>query len=250
MSVVKEKALNEISGLATSLKTADTIYLCNDEPGKIYAVNPKTGATVGSFTLSGYTLSDPESMAVDGCGNLWIWDGGDNDGVRTTKYLYKLPEPGRGHHGALHATRYPVQYSDGKKHNSEALIINPLTNEMHIFTKTEGHGLVFVLNKTLNSGSVNIAKRVSGKQVPSNVSDACWTRSAKKILVRSADNPTTVVVLTKTFGYAGKIGVPKQPKPESIDVDRGGTNFYIATEIKHFNSANTLYTEKLDVKFR
>ena len=79
--------LNEISGMAPSLRHPGVLWLHNDSSGgpRLYAVDSRTCRTVATITVRGARARDWEGLASgrDNRGRpvLWIGDIGDNRGA-------------------------------------------------------------------------------------------------------------------------------------------------------------------------
>lgn len=251
MAKVKDKRINEMSGMAASKKYAskNAGYVCNDENSPIFILNLKTGAVIGEFTLKGRTLVDPEWMFVDNCGFLWIGDTGNNALDRTTVYIYKLVEPSPKKHGALENTRYAVEYDDGKR-NTECGYIDPITQIPYLVSKDNGYGRVYALPKDLKTSGVNVAKN-TGKKGPELASDCTPTNSGKFNLLRNVNNTGHVLVYTRDWKYKEKLPVTNLPKPETITMNPTGKSFFYGTETKHFSGVGQdLLEASLPSKYR
>jgi len=118
--------VSEISGLVA---TATGYFAINDSPppggkAKIYALDAAC-KLVGSPILYPTAARDPEDLAIDKNGTLWIADVGDNDEAsggskdpRPTVAVWSLPA------GAKEPTINRLQYPDGKKHDAEAILLS------------------------------------------------------------------------------------------------------------------------------
>jgi hypothetical protein len=102
------------------------------------------GADLGTYALSGTTVTDCEDMAMGPCAVgkcIYVADIGDNDDLRPFVSLMRVPEPaavGPGVHTAL-PTQFKFAYEDGP-HNAETLLIHPLTGEKVILTRVGSGG--------------------------------------------------------------------------------------------------------------
>lgn len=255
LTKLKGGHINEASGMAASRKSIGHLVICNDENGPIYYFNGRSGDETGSFTLKGRTLIDPEALFVDLCGYLWVSDTGNNDLDRTTTYLYKLAEPGKGKHGPLANTRYAIQFKDSNsgpvvKRNVEAFFIDPVTQTPYMIDKREGNGALYKLPKSLSSSGVNYAIK-TGKKMPELVSDACFNERGSKLLVRNVPNPARILAFNRNWSYFSKFPVPSLPKGETITMDVGGKSIWIGTETKKMpNVSQDLLNVALPSAFR
>jgi hypothetical protein len=118
--------LSEDSGVAPSLRHADTFWTHNDAPSVLFAVNG-AGVTVGRFPVLP-ALRDWEDIAVAGCPEggscLYLADLGDNYEERTYGLILRVPEPDPTTSDTLHAETFPVRLPDGAR-DIEALLVLP-----------------------------------------------------------------------------------------------------------------------------
>lgn len=234
MPNLTDRRITESSGLAFSRLTADLLYTQNDETTKphIFAVQPSTGNTVGTCSVKGATLGDPEAIAVDANGVLWLGDLGDNDSNRSHVSVYRRSEPGVGDQGDLDFTRYDLAYPGGAR-NAETLLIHPVTNERYIISKASPGGL-YKLPESLVVGSTNTLTDLA-IAMPNLVSDGTFTIDGRFVLLRRKDQNTSVFVLDPASSWAviDTIGVPSQIKPEGITMAADGLSFWISSEGKN-----------------
>ena len=98
--VVRDNRVSESSALAVSPRDPELLHTVNDSGHDpvVYTVDRTSGDVVGTTLLGGLdpdTL-DPEAIAVDPDGRLWVADTGDNVHRRTDVALYAVRAPGRG----------------------------------------------------------------------------------------------------------------------------------------------------------
>ncbi|GAA2604275.1 hypothetical protein GCM10010399_39020 [Dactylosporangium fulvum] len=118
------RQVNEISGLVA---TATGYYAVQDSQSggnkaKIFQLD---GACKLVNTINYPTMArDPEDLAIDKNGTLWIADIGDNDEAsggtkepRSTVAVWSLPA------GSKEPTIHRLAYPDGKKHDAEAMLL-------------------------------------------------------------------------------------------------------------------------------
>ena len=136
-STVAQGAIDEASGLAASHAHPGAYYVNNDSGDlpRFFAVG-SDGADLGVVSMP-VTNVDYEDIAVAPCpagSCVFVADIGDNDAVRASVALYRLPEPAA--LGMMSATpdTLPFVYPDGP-HNAETLLVHPLTGEIVIVTK-------------------------------------------------------------------------------------------------------------------
>jgi hypothetical protein len=102
----------------------------SDNPAEIFATD-SLGRDLGVFTVRGAKNDDWEAIAAGRCGDgdcLYIADTGDNEEIRHSARLYRVPEPSvppRGGAGfTARAEALEVRYPDGP-HDVEAALVAP-----------------------------------------------------------------------------------------------------------------------------
>ena len=178
-------------------------------------------------------LVDPEAMATDGTGTVWLADTGDNNGKRRGGTLYAFGEPGAGDHTAP-ATRYAITYPGGASYNVETLLINPLTSAKYLVTKAaSGSGKLFALPKALSSTTPNLAVD-TGKAMPAMVSDGDFSPRGTRVILRNGTPGSTqaYVLSATTWAQLSTITVPNTSsgKGESVSFDPKAPRFLTSRE--------------------
>ena len=142
---VADPDLTEISGLAASRVHPDVLWTHNDSGGQpaLHAM-ADDGTDLGSYVVAGASATDWEDLAA-GPGTepdrsyLYAADIGDNDAVRPSVTVYRVPEPDAaptGAGGTLRGTEtIEVRYPDGPA-DAEALLVDPVTGDLVIVTKS------------------------------------------------------------------------------------------------------------------
>ncbi|KAK6188994.1 hypothetical protein SNE40_005054 [Patella caerulea] len=98
LSTVKDKHVDEASGLAASRVFPGVVYTQNDKGGsnRIFAINSKTGVTEAELKISGVTNYDWEDLAIGPCGShscVYIAETGDHAGDGSRNIIYRVREP-------------------------------------------------------------------------------------------------------------------------------------------------------------
>lgn len=184
VSRMNDPRITESSGLALSRAYDGIVYTINDSGNDplIFAIELKTGRTVGVTRVEGGTLSDTEALAIDREGTLWVADTGDNAERRNDAALYALPEQGPGEHTVV-ASRYPISY-DADSHNVEALLVHPVTGAKLLVSKALLSGTIYKLPSELSTDHANVAAAQTGAG-PSSVTDATYTADGKYAVIRT-----------------------------------------------------------------
>jgi hypothetical protein len=231
VSQIKDERIRESSGLALSAKHDDLVYTINDRgtSAAIYAIKLSTGEVVGTTDISDLGVEDTESIAVDAGGTMWLGDLGDNDHVRKNVAIYSFDEPGPGANTISDADRYPVKFPDGPV-DVEGMLVHPTSSRIHLVSKIRDNaGTVFELPE-LKPGTTATAKDLKA-QAPVAVTDAAYTHSGAKALLRTNDDlwvydPTTWEPLVQQ-------DTPKLKQGESVVAERGDRTVLIGSEGKN-----------------
>ena len=234
-SVIADGRINEASSLVVSPAHPGIAYTANDEPKPIvFAINIATGAVVGTAKFAKgkgkrkcAKLIDPEALSRDPSGGLWLSDTGDNDERRPSAALYAFPELGPGRR-KVRPVRYPIAYGDGRPHNVETLLINPMTGAKFLVSKAgEGTGTVFALPDGLSAGQPNIASPVA-TGLPQTITDGSFTPDGQWVVVR--DNEQAYVVNPTTWRMERTLPLPAMTKGEGLSFDPSGAAFLLSGE--------------------
>ncbi len=137
---------NETSGLTTSHRSPDLLWLLEDSGGKprLYAVS-NTGELRGTLLILGTANTDWEGLASferEGKSWLLVADTGDNDARREHTWLHLIEEPDPAHLSpqgdlsARPARSLRVRYEDGP-HDCEGVAVNPADGMVYLLTKRE-----------------------------------------------------------------------------------------------------------------
>lgn len=168
---IREKEINESSGLAASRAADKVLYTHNDSGDKPRFFRfDESGKVTATFTLKGAKAVDWEDMAaarVKGTNWIFLGDIGDNGRVRKTVTVYRVKEP-----KAKEKSRdldkfdeWTIRYSDAP-HDCEALMVHPLTGDVWLVTKDRGEGThVFVVRRPKGKG-VQSAEKAGSLTIP------------------------------------------------------------------------------------
>jgi hypothetical protein len=222
--------IDESSGLACSAMYPGVIYTVNDEDGPLFAIDSRTGETVGTFSVADRKLRDPEALSMGPDGVLWIADIGVNRGKKKAFALYALPEPGPGDHGPLPADKYRIAYPGDARPDAEALLVHPVSGEGFIITReTPGRLYGFAAGQLALDRKTEVRFLAGG--LPAEVTDACFTTDGRFVLVRQKGHNDSVGVLeVGSWKLADEFGVPALMQPESIAADPDGKHAWIGSE--------------------
>jgi len=147
LGYIEHEPINEASGIAASRKNENVYWTHNDSGGgrAIYAFNGQ-GEHLGVYDIDGAFNRDWEDIAIGpgsvvGEDYIYIGDIGDNNHTYGTKYVFRVVEPDvDGNQDPVQETLYGVEiialeYPD-YLHNSETLLVDPLTGDLFVVSKT------------------------------------------------------------------------------------------------------------------
>ena len=172
---VKDKDLNEISGIAASRTCPGLYYVHNDSGGKpeVYIINSK-GKTISSILLTDANNRDWEDIAVGpgpepGENYIYVGEIGDNKAQYQDVCLYRFIEPeirARGNKRlkpinipAEQIQNLTISFEDGPK-DCETLMIDPANGDVYLVSKREQKVGLYQIKAPLSATTTNIARRI------------------------------------------------------------------------------------------
>ncbi|MCD4817655.1 MAG: T9SS type A sorting domain-containing protein [Candidatus Cloacimonetes bacterium] len=181
VGLIGHDPINEASGLAASRKNPSILWIHNDSgANEIYAMD-SFGNHLGVYTLDGITIRDLEDIAIGPGPNpleqyIYLGDIGDNAGVYTDKYVYRFIEPdvlGPGDDTITGIETITVQYPAPNNYDSETLMVDPLTKDIFLVTKSMypaagpvESDLVFRASYPQSTSSINTMTQVATLTIP------------------------------------------------------------------------------------
>lgn len=181
LGTISSFEITESSGLVASRCNKDAFWTHNDSGNGayIYALD-KTGKKLGTWVLPGIVNRDWEDIAAikDSKGEcfLYIGDIGNNSGLPGELRIFRIKEPKISVTDSGSSKRSPRRAADGEAirieypdtgHDSEALMINPKTEDLYVLTKRySGASGVYKLPKNYKKGEVNTLEKVGDVSLP------------------------------------------------------------------------------------
>jgi hypothetical protein len=250
-------ALSTLSGLVASRAHAGVLYAHADHgSGAIVYAMTAAGASLGSFTLSGATVTDWEDISVGPGPNpgsfVYVGDIGDNaartgsGSKRTEIQVYRVPEPAVGVAtplGSLSVTnwqRLRFTYPDAP-HDAETLMVDPVTGDILIVTKeTNGASKVFRAPGTTPADSPTVLVWVATLAIGSNGAQSALVAagdiapSGDSVILRSY---AAIWLWCRASTWAGTFAVAptelpsaSEPQSEGLSFSSDGKAWYSAGE--------------------
>ena len=228
--VIDDPRITEASGLAVSPTDPELLYTINDSGNEpvIYVVDRRSGAVVGTTALVGPDPEDHdiEALSVDGRGDLWIADTGDNSNERTDVALYRLPAPGPGS-TTVTPQRYPLTYAADSP-DVEALLIDPTTGRSWLVTKGFFGGQVLRLPSQPTPGAVITPAPVAGVRIQGVVTDATVLPTGAAAVLRTYAEAR--VYRLPSWDLVGSFRLPRQEQGESVAALPSGETLLAGSE--------------------
>jgi hypothetical protein len=216
----------ESSSLVVSTRHPGLVYTTNDsgDSATVYVLNSSNGNLVGRTRLRGVRADDFEAMAGGSGGSLIIGDIGDNHAERRSIRIYKIRQPGRGHH-VVTPDAVTLRYSDGPR-NAEAILYD------------SSNGRAFVVSKVVAGPRVyrtpyHVFRRSHAllqprARAPVIATDATFIRHRHFAVIRTYFG--AVVYRYPQWARVASFDLPTQPQGESIAAPPGGRYVWVGTE--------------------
>ncbi|WP_232678181.1 hypothetical protein [Nocardioides sp. R-C-SC26] len=214
----------ESSGLAVVDGLVITVNDSGDT-GRVFAVDPETGQTVGVTTWSPEPR-DVEALAPAGRGQVWVADIGDNLEVRETVEVLRVPV-GPGEH-VVEPERFELAYPDGP-HDAETLIAAP-DGRLLVVTKGIFGGSVYRSPRRLTDGVNRLTRLDTDGAVLPIATDGALLPDRRHVVVRNYGSAAFYTY--PDFREVGSFALPAQPQGEGIAVDPRG-RMLVSTEGKY-----------------
>jgi hypothetical protein len=262
LAQIKDSRLDEISGIAASVKNPGHYWVHNDsgDDANIYLINTR-GYTVATVNIAGITSRDWEDIAVgpgpvDGESYIYVGDIGDNIRQYTYKYVYRIKEPlidtvalkQNLHINKPDVSAFTFKYADGPR-DAEILMIDSTTKDLFIVTKRETHVQIYMLPYPQSETDTLILKKTSVTLPFRMTNGGDISADGTEILIK---NLTTVyywkrkrneTILETLARPAIKLPYIQEPQGESIAWRRDGAGYLTVSEEKN-NVIPVLYYYK------
>ena len=149
------------------------------DSGRVFTVDAQTGSTVGVTSWPTDPV-DVEALAPAGPGHVWVADTGDNQAVRDSVEVLRVPFGRRD--VAATPTAYELVYPDGPR-DAEALVRPPLTGQLFVITKAVFAGTVYAAPLRLRADRPN--RLVEVGEAPGIVTDATFLPGGGGVVMRT-----------------------------------------------------------------
>lgn len=218
-----DDTIDESSGLVDLGGLVLTVNDSGDD-AVVYAVDARTGETVGRTSYTSDEVLDVEALAQGPDGSVWVADIGDNRANRLFVSLYRLPPVGRGDR-AVTATRYDLVYP-GRPRDAETLLVHPQTGRVYVVSKGLFGGNVFAAPERLRTDAPNRLRKVG--DAGGLVTDGAFLPDGRHAVLRNYSD----AVVFRARGWKAEVGfdLPSQKQGEGIAVSASGRRVVISSE--------------------
>lgn len=175
--------VNEISGIADARSVNGVIWGIEDSgnPPHLYAIG-HDGQLKKTIYLKGITNRDWEDLTLSG-NRLFIAETGDNALQQSEYIIYAMNEPSVLADTVSEIDKIRFVYADGA-HDCEALLVDPASGDIYLFTKTSSGTGVYRLVYPFSTSSVQTASFV-GKINYNSVVSISQTADGKEIILKT-----------------------------------------------------------------
>lgn len=243
--ILDSKKIDEASGMASSRTHPGLLWTHNDsgDKARIFLID-SLGKYRATVWLNGIINRDWEDIAV-GPGPekdktyVYIGEIGDNLAKYEYKYIYRFPEP------LIFSqdTTFELDQMDSIKfklpdgfRDCEALMIDPSTKDIYIFSKREPAINLYRLPYPQSTTEIMIAEKVLEGLPFTLIVAADWSADGKEILIKDYEqvyywrrsNNEPIAELLKTQPIL--LPYHQEPQGESITFDYWGKGYYTLSE--------------------
>jgi hypothetical protein len=170
---VKDKVLDEISGIVASRVNEGLYYVHNDSGGKseVYVIDGK-GKTRHTLFLPYFVNRDWEDIAVGpgpepGVSYVYVGEIGDNKAQYSNIVLYRFREPDlskvirkRPKSSDIEdITAISIMFEDGAR-DCETLMVDPMNGDVYLVSKREQKVGLYQIKAPLADTGINVARRI------------------------------------------------------------------------------------------
>lgn len=245
-----DKRLEEASGLVASPNNIDHYWSHNDSgnPPEIFLIDSKADIKL-TCKFTNLKNRDWEDIAIgsgpkEGVTYVYIGDIGDNRAEYPVKFIYRFEEPVFAGQTELIISDYDtliVKLPDGVR-DSEALTIDPISNDMLLISKREDSVRVYQLNY-LDQKDTLLAQRIAVLSLH-NINAADISANGTEVLMkdydriyywkRASNESMSELLIKKPIRLPYKNG----PQDEAIAWKRDGSGFFTLGETVKGNGGN------------
>lgn len=209
---IQSAEIDESSSLAVSTTEPHLVYTTNDsgDSARVYVLDDRTGALVGTTTLDGVDAIDVEALAAGADGTLVVADIGDNNEVHPSVEVYRIDQPGRGDHTVIPdvaSLRYP-----GGPRDAEGALYDSDTGRVYVVSKRFPDPRVYRTPPNVFDRGQAVLEPVAA--APRVATDATFLPGGDVAVIRTYLD--AVFYAFPSWKRLASIRLPLQPQGESI----------------------------------
>ena len=196
VGTIRDKRINEISGIAPARGIANHYWVHNDsgDRPRLFLIH-ESGEVALRLKVTGARANDWEDVATgpgpeEGSHFIYIGDIGNNNLQRRFLRIYRIKHPdltdiprNRKMRSAP-ALTVSFRYSTGR-HNAEALVVHPKTGDIYVITKSRIQAEVYRLTPPSRDDGASTAVRVKTMPHSPLVTGADLSPDGRRLLVRT-----------------------------------------------------------------
>ena len=178
MGLVLNNKIDEASGIASSRNNSDLLWVHNDsgDLARVYAIG-SDGSDLGILRLPGEIAFDWEDMCIgpgpeEGVDYIYIGDIGNNFSRKNKSRIFRFKEPKIDFDSI--SIPFDIKIRDVDKiiyslpdenRDSETLMIDPITRDIHIITKRESSPHIYTLSYPQSTSSDILADFIGSIEI-------------------------------------------------------------------------------------
>jgi hypothetical protein len=242
LAELKEKKLEEVSGIAASVANPGLLWAHNDSgnPAVVYLLDEKLNIRL-TCRIQGVKNRDWEDIAVgpgpdENKSYVYVADIGDNNARHATKYIYRFEEPevdGQNVEVAITSFDTIAFQLDGARKDTESIIVHPRTKNIYVVSKREKPVHVYELKYPFDGGTLTARSIVS---LPlTQIVSADISSDGEELLMKDYDNVYYWNLKGRPLADALKekpavLSYTEEPQGEAIAFNLDGSGFYTLSE--------------------
>ena len=180
IGTIRSPAVDDSSGIVASRAYLGAFWTHNDSDEYLFGITKK-GATLSAHRIAGVRFLDWEDIAMDGVGNVYLADIGDENVYRPTRVVYRVKEPNPYRSSTLNIQRRYLLTFPGIPADCESFFI------------TGGNGYLVTKDRDFNdqvtiyrfplasTAATNVLKEVVRVNVASDVTAADLSRDRRRL---------------------------------------------------------------------
>jgi hypothetical protein len=260
LGALKNKKLNEVSGLAASIVNPGLLWTLNDsgnEP-EVYLIDAETNIK-RTYVLEGVSNRDWEEITLGpgpkpGKTYLYVGDIGDNLAAHKYKYIYRFEEPlynadaGKGKIEITNFDTIVFSLSDEER-DTEAFVVDPLTRDIYIISKWSRPVDLYQLKTTPAQHDTAIAQHIGTLPI-SIVVAADFSRDGSELLIKTINDvfywkrPADMTVSAMLQEPGRSLPYSREPQGESVAWSATGDGYYTLSEQKDGEQIHMMFYQR------